>query len=90
MNARAKNGSTIMGSWERTGHICRIIRHNGSAHNTLTQEERDEMAFDLHAECCMGATRRKPHRDARAVTTSVLQPSTRAVTRAELEGLGFV
>ena len=79
-----------MGEWEHTGHRCGIIRYNGTlSHDAMSEPQRAEQAFDLHAECCMGRTRSKPHRTAHAVTTAVFQPSTRAVTRAELEGLGF-
>ena len=79
-----------VGEWEHTGHRCGIIRHNGTmSHNAMSETQRAEQAFDLHAECCMGKTKRKPHRDAKAVTTAVFQPSTRAVTRGELEALGF-
>ena len=78
-----------MGEWEHTGHQCRRIRHNGSAHNDLSEAQRAELKFDLYAECCMGVTRRKPHRDAHAVTTSIMQPGTRGVTREQLEALGF-
>ena len=78
-----------MGEWEHTGHRCGIIRHMVIPYNDMNEAQRTESAFDLHAPCCMGKTRRKPHRDAHAVTTSVFQPSTRAVTRMELEGLGF-
>ena len=79
-----------MGEWEHTGHVCHVIRHNGrKAWNDMDETERADMLFDLHAECCNGVTKRKPHRNARAVATSIFQPSTRAVTRGELEALGF-
>ena len=71
--------------------LCGIIRYNGTmSHNAMSEAQRAEQAFDLHAECCMGRTRRKPHRTPHASTTAVFQPSTRAVTRRELEALGFV